>query len=355
MLAHRLLQIVLVALAVCFLWSDEVGALEDAAWQPYRDIYQPKVTPTQHLVDAPENVCPPDVAVEGQIYCPQPAYVQSHQPLYFNPPMAVPLVVPVAGQEVRTWHVLPENLIWQSYWAGAKEARMSGAAFQDTASNMSLLDVSLGGRSALLRYGTNNPNSASRPLGWELQIEGAGMVRLNLDENWDMESGDFRFGVPIVYGREEVQFKFSYYHLSSHIGDEFLVRNPGFTRINFSRDVLVAAISFFPRPAWRWYAEMGWAFYADEGTEPWEFQFGVDYAQPGPTGCYGTPFFAINGHLRQEVDFGGNLSTQAGWLWRGDTGHVFRTGLHYFNGKSNQFEFYDQFEQQIGLGLWYDY
>ena len=45
----------------------------------------------------------------------------------------------------------------------------------------------------------------------------------------------------------------------------------------------------------------------------------------------------------------------AGWLWRGQSGRIMRTGLHYYNGKSNQFEFYDRFEQQVGVGLWYDY
>ena len=33
----------------------------------------------------------------------------------------------------------------------------------------------------------------------------------------------------------------------------------------------------------------GWAFYANEGADPWEFQFGLDYSQPGPTGAMGTP------------------------------------------------------------------
>ena len=66
--------------------------------------------------------------------------------------------------------------------------------------------------------------------------------------------------------------------------------------------------------------------------------------------------FSINGHLRQEVDFGGNLVFQAGWLWRGNpNGRVLRTGFHYFNGKSNQFEFFDDFQQQVGIGIWQNF
>jgi hypothetical protein len=32
-----------------------------------------------------------------------------------------------------------------------------------------------------------------------------------------------------------------------------------------------------------------------------------------------------------------------------------RLGLHYYNGESSQLQFFDKFEQQIGIGLWYDF
>jgi len=249
--------------------------------------------------------------------------------------------------------LLPSDVIWHSYWAGAKAPRTSGTAFEEYTDDVSLLDVTLGGRTSVLRNATRNEQGLW--YGWELQIEGAAMLRLNLDENWDFDAADFRFGVPLILARNQLHWKFAYYHLSSHVGDEFLVRNPGFTRINYSRDVLVLGASYFPQPAWRWYAEGDWAFYEDEGSERRAYQFGFDYAQPGPTGEAGTPFVAVNGHLREEVDFGGSFAVQAGWLWRGRTGRAMRTGLHYYNGKSPQFEFFDRFEQQFGIGLWQEY
>jgi len=32
-----------------------------------------------------------------------------------------------------------------------------------------------------------------------------------------------------------------------------------------------------------------------------------------------------------------------------------RIGLHYLNGKSTQYQTFTKNEQQIGLGLWYDF
>ena len=252
------------------------------------------------------------------------------------------------------WRLLPADVIWSSYWAGAHEPRIGAAWYSERTTGASLLDATLGGRASLVRYGTEG--GGRRPNGWELQVEGAAIPRLNFNENWDLEATDFRIGAPLVYGRDNWQWKLSYYHLSSHMGDEFAIREGALAqRINFSRDALATAIAFYPLPAWRWYAEAAWAFHYDGGSEPWEFQFGVDVAEPGPTGPAGTPFIAVNGHLREEHNFGGNVVAQAGWLWRGPQMKVLRIGAHYYNGKSSQFEFFDRFEHQIGGGVWYDF
>jgi hypothetical protein len=91
-------------------------------------------------------------------------------------------------------------------------------------------------------------------------------------------------------------------------------------------------------------------------SEPWEFQFGIDHAPVQSTGVRGSPFWAVNGHLRQEVNFGGSVVAQAGWAWRSDVGSpLLRAGFHYLNGKSSQFEFFNEHEQQLGLAVWYDF
>jgi hypothetical protein len=329
--------------------------VDPPGWQPYRDAVGGELLPEVSASSFAEGADADPASPVRQAQWTDAAPTSYPQPIYDASPGDMtcyldPACAPQTHPSFWQWRVLPEGVIWQSYWAGAHEPRISGTAFFDD--DTALLDVALGGRVSLLRFGTAGPG---RPQGAELQAEGSAVPRLNLDENWDMEAADFRFGLPLVYGREMWQAKFSYYHLSSHMGDELAIRENALgDRINFSRDALVLGFSYNPLPAWRWYAEAGWAFHYDE-SEPWEFQFGVDVAEPGPTGIYGTPFLAVNGHLREEVGFGGNLVAQAGWLWRGESTQTLRLGVHYYNGKSNQFEFFDQFEEQIGAGLWYDY
>ena len=349
--------LVILVAVVCLLVGPLAHGQAPSDWQPYRTLAPAPVIEGQVVSDAPELPIAALTDADLEVLCepcPPTHQFQQAQPVYVPTPYGDPVLAPLANSEAWQWHVLPSDLIWHSYWASAKEPRISGSWFSETQSDVSLLDVTLGGRSSVLRYGTYN---AGRSEGWELQLEGAAILRLNLDNNWDFDLSDYRFGLPLIYGRGNQQWKISYYHESSHLGDELAIRVPGSlaSRINYSRDVLVIGYSLFPVESLRVYSEIGYSFNNDGGSEPWEFQFGLDYARPGPTGIYGTPFFAINGHLREEVDFGGNLSTQAGWLWRGKSGKVLRTGLHYYNGKSPQFQTFDEFEQQIGVGLWHDF
>jgi len=249
------------------------------------------------------------------------------------------------------WQLMPEGLVYRSYMAGAKESRFRGVWHHDEDGGW-IWDIVLGGRVGLVRYGTFD---GDRPEGLQLDIEGAGQPRLDLEENSDVDAADFRFGVPLTYAIGQHQWKLAYYHLSSHLGDEFLLKNPGFTRLNYSRDAFVLGYGRYVRPDTRLYVEAGWSFH-DEVAEPWEFQFGLDFIPPGRTGARGVPFFALNGHLREEVNFGGNFVVQAGWAWkRGDHTGIFRMGMEYYNGESDQFSFFDQHENKIGMGLWYDY
>ncbi len=249
------------------------------------------------------------------------------------------------------WVLMPEGLIYRPYLASAKESRFR-SVWNNERDEGNIWDITLGGQVGILRYGGEHNG---RPVGWQLGIEGAGLVRLDLDEDRDVMASDFRFGIPLTWGNAFYQVKCGYYHLSSHVGDEFLLKNPGFPRLNFSRDVLVLGISLSPRELWRVYGEAGYAFYSDV-SEQWEFQFGIDYAPSGATGPRGKPFAAVNGHLREEVDFGGNVVLQAGWAWRGSpSSGMLRTGVEYYNGKNDQFSFFNDSEQKFGFGVWYDY
>ena len=254
------------------------------------------------------------------------------------------------------WTILPEGIIYRSYLAGVNESRLglhiSHVADNDDAPG-EMFDGTLGGRKGILRYGNRDPYN---PQGFQIDVEAAAMVRLNFEEDMDVQATDYRVGVPFTYGWGNKQIKFGYWHLSSHLGDEFMIRNVGmFTRYNYAKDSIVLGYSQYMNDNLRVYGEASWAFWSDVAEE-WEFQFGFEHAPRCPTGIHGAPFYAVNGHLFEENDFGGNISAQAGWAWRADEGGgLFRIGALYFNGSSSQRSFWNQHEKHIGFGVWYDH
>ncbi len=157
-----------------------------------------------------------------------------------------------------------------------------------------------------------------------------------------MVSTDFRIGFPLTHREGPWEFKFGYYHLSSHLGDLYMVSHPDVMRLNYVREQLVFGVAYRPIPDLRFYGEANWAFHEDGGSQPWEFQFGIDYSPAQPNGFYGAPFAAINSKIEEDLNYSGNVTFEAGWQWRGPTGHTLRTGLEYFDGYSFQRQFYNQ-------------
>jgi uncharacterized protein DUF1207 len=269
----------------------------------------------------------------------------------FDAWMATGEFSPLTPRDDWSWQLLPDGILYRAYLANPKESRLGTQIFNSHGDG-AFWDSTLGGRMGLVRFGTTDP---SWPQGWQLDVEGSAQLRLDPDENLDLRSVDYRVGVPLTYGLGRHRLKFGYYHLCSHLGDEFLIAHPSFTHVNFVRDVLTLGYAYYVTENLRVFSELGWAF-RDDVSKEWEFQFGLDYSPARPTGPAGAPFFAVFGHLREELNYSGNFVLQAGWAWRGDrSSHLLRTGLHYYNGLSDQYSFFRNFEQQIGVGLWYDY
>jgi hypothetical protein len=257
----------------------------------------------------------------------------------------------VAGDGIYSWQLVPGGLMYRSYLAGPREPRLA-SVWMHTRDDGWIWEPVLGGRAGLVRYGTDD---VFRPEGYQVDIEGAVFPRL--DQGGEVVSNDYRFGVPLTMRRGPWEAKFGYYHFCSHLGDEYMIKNPlsYLTRLNYVRNSLVLGVGYYLTPSIRVYSEADYAFQTDDGARPWEFQFGAELSDPGPTGAWGAPFVAVNGHLRQVNNYGGSVNAQAGWQWRGRTGHLCRIGAQYFNGMCEQGEFYNRAEQQIGAGIWYDF
>ncbi|MCA8998123.1 MAG: DUF1207 domain-containing protein [Planctomycetaceae bacterium] len=249
------------------------------------------------------------------------------------------------------WQLLPNGHLYSPYLAGEKEPRFAAQWLWEKDRGL-IWETSLGGRFGLVRNGTPGPNGD----GFQIDLEGAGQARVDPEEDSDLEAADFRAGLIGTWRRDCWRFKTGYYHISSHVGDEFLIDNPGFQRRNYVRDALLVGAMYDVTPDFQLYGEYAAALNHNGGAEVGELQLGAQFVTAGPTGPRGAPYAAINGHLREEFDYGGSVNIVAGWLWRGSqTGKVFRVGAMYYDGPSIQYSFFDRHETLTGLGMWLDF
>lgn len=248
--------------------------------------------------------------------------------------------------------ILPKGVLYPAYLAGRKESRLQSIFTNDSDYGW-LWDISLGGRVPLFRYGTVN---SPQPEGFQIDMEGAALLRLDFERNRNLTSTDYRAGLPITYGTKFWQLKTGYYHVSSHLGDNYLLDNFR-KKVHYVRDEIFFGIALKPVSSVRLYGEAGWAFNVGETTSPWELQFGAEFSPQysDERKWRGAPFAAVHGHLFQELDFGGYVNSQIGWQWRRPDNGLFRLGAEFYSGCDDQYQFHYTHQKKIGLGFWYDF
>ncbi len=269
---------------------------------------------------------------------------------YSTPPPAQYSSAPYTTAPRNSLDFLPDGLIYRPYLAGPKESR-TGLQIIKIDDDW-VFDTSIGGQWGILRYGTSDP---SFPLGVQLDLEASAQLRHRQFGESGFLASDYRVGVPLSFSRSNHKTKFGVYFLRANPSEGLLDRISSlWTEQFFSRNSLVLGHSIYLNKRLRIYGEAGYAF-RSKVSDPWEFQFGSEYAPICPTGLLGAPFWAANLYLREELDYGGTFTAQAGWAWRKKRGRLFRLGVQYSNGKSNQLSLHDWNEQQIGVGIWHDY
>jgi len=215
-------------------------------------------------------------------------------------------------------------------------------------------DVTLGARAGIWRYGNDDPNW---PEGWQLDIEGAvfrGSIRRASARRSlaTITASAFRSPMAATAGNSK---------WVTTTSAPTSATSTYCTSIRLPTVSITSAIPPFSAPAtfsrrrFARYGEVGYAA-VDGGAKPIELQFGCEWVQARNTGARGGPFAAINADLRQEVDYGGNVSVQFGWMWRQYArGPNARIGAQYFYGKEDEYEFFTQTVSRFGWGIWYDF
>jgi hypothetical protein len=190
---------------------------------------------------------------------------------------------------------------------------------------------------------------------WELGLQAGVFSIFDLDApSIDLINTDFIGGIPVSYRRGNFSALARVFHQSSHLGDEFLLRNR-VERINLSFEAIDLKLSYELTEWLRLYAGGAYIFrHEPRELEPWSAQSGVEVRSPW-TLLDGVlrPVAAIDLQQREENDWNTDLSLRAGIQFEKlpffDRKLQFM--LEYFNGHSPNGQFYRDEIEYVGVGI----
>ncbi len=205
-------------------------------------------------------------------------------------------------------------------------------------------------------------------LGGDMQIDIGACMWANFDmypdyrPNGEVElvTSDYILSIPLSYSRDLYALRLRIYHISSHLGDEYMANNPLAERINVSFEAIDFFASVQFNDALRVYLGPGVVISSDQ-----VFPMGNFYAEYGfefrplvhkynHPRLYGCPFFALDCQNWEVNNYRPSLTLQLGYEWSKleRAGRSVRVFAEYHNGYSEG-QFFDMFTNYWAIrGAW---
>jgi hypothetical protein len=259
---------------------------------------------------------------------------------------AIEVEVPRRGIEFLPKGYLFAPLIADPRWP---HFSISYQRFPDDPQLGNVIAVSLGETFSLLRINTLSAGA------WELGLQAGVFSIFDLDgPSSDLINADYIVGIPVTYRLGNFSALARVFHQSSHLGDEFLLRNR-VDRINLSYETVDLKLSYEVTKSLRIYGGGGYSFHREpRELAPGSAQYGVEVRSPW-TLLDGRlrPLAALDVQHREENNWQTDLSLRVGIQF--ETLPFFdrklQLMLEYFNGHSPNGQFYRDSIEYLGLGI----
>jgi len=168
--------------------------------------------------------------------------------------------------------------------------------------------VSFGDTIPLLRHAAWGEGS------WELVLHAAVFSIFDIDaDSFDLVNSDFLVGPAVAWRDGPFSAMLRFFHQSSHLGDEFLLRDT-VDRVNLSYEAVDALVSWDVTEGARVYAGGGWIVRREpEDLQQASVQAGLELRSLRAwAGGHLRPVLALDVQSRQESDWDLDLSARAG-------------------------------------------
>ena len=166
----------------------------------------------------------------------------------------------------------------------------------------------------------------------------------------ELVNTDFYCGIPISYARNKWSFRLRGYHVSSHLGDEYIMNHiylPGFERLNPSNEAIDFFTSYQATDGVRLYVGPGAIVHSDPTFRwsPGYIEYGTEVRFVGTKflkqKLYGTIFLTLHWRNMQELNWNFDGTYRLGYEFSKlqGIGRKFRFYVEYHHGYSNEGQF----------------
>lgn len=187
---------------------------------------------------------------------------------------------------------------------------------------------------------------------WGIGLQAAVFAVFDLDApSKDLVNADYWVGVPLTWRRNGTSLMVRASHMSSHLGDEFLLRN-SVGRVNLSYEAVDLTVSqYLFGDLVRLYAGGGFLFDQEPKTlAPGRSQAGLELR--GPRFGRIRPVAGVDLRATEESGWEADTSVRAGVQVesRADRNYIFQMTLDYYHGRNPNGQFYTEPAEFWGIG-----
>lgn len=194
------------------------------------------------------------------------------------------------------------------------------------------------------------------PLGgqWELGLQAGVFSLFDIDSrSFNLINADYTVGLLASYRYSDLSAFIRIFHQSSHLGDEFLLRNR-VDRINLSYEHADLKLSYDLFDLFRLYGGGGILFDKEPSDlKPWITQYGLEFESPWTSaGGFIRPIGAVDLQHNEEHHWSTDLSVRVGIQLESVriVNRKLQLLVEYFNGHSPNGQFFRRKIETIGLG-----
>jgi hypothetical protein len=196
----------------------------------------------------------------------------------------------------------------------------------------------------------------------QLELEGGAFAIFDMHKReFPLVNSDWYGGLPLTFARGPWSYRLRFYHISSHVGDEFLESHNGFCRKNKSFEAFDLSADYQVAKNLRFYAVLGSVVHSDSEMSMKRSYFEYGFEARGPRSdfkqLFGQPFLAVHMQNWQENHFALDSTYALGYEWGKihGVGRKVRAFIEYHQGFSPDGQFSRIRTKYFGLRFSYGF